>query len=124
MKVTIKRRTGTTVPRKLELVNVRCVGTSPSHGKGRVIVSQSQAAIQTSPLPMSGGADAPPFWELEDLIGNGFPREAALAVMAARRPVTTLRFHDAAIQPPDIHAPGPLQKPIRHELLTVVLAGA
>lgn len=27
----------------------------------------------------------PPFWELEDLIADGLDREAALAVMAARR---------------------------------------
>ncbi|MGX5735449.1 hypothetical protein [Bosea thiooxidans] len=27
----------------------------------------------------------PPFWELEDLIASGLGREAALAVMAARR---------------------------------------
>lgn len=27
----------------------------------------------------------PPFWELEDLIATGLDREAALAVMAARR---------------------------------------
>lgn len=27
----------------------------------------------------------PPFWELEDLLAEGLEREAALAVMAARR---------------------------------------
>ena len=30
-------------------------------------------------------ATLPPFWELEDLLASGLDREAALAVMAARR---------------------------------------
>jgi hypothetical protein len=32
----------------------------------------------------------PPFWELEDLIAAGLDREAALAVMAARRSIPRL----------------------------------
>lgn len=119
MKVPIKRRRGTTVPRKLELVNVRCVGTSTSQGKGRVIVSQSQAAIQTAPLPISGGAGAPPFWELEGLIADGVPRETALAMIAARR-----HRYDAVLQP---HGIDTLRRPrssARYEPLTVLLTGA
>lgn len=119
MKVTIKRRTGTTVPLKLELVNALCVRTPPSHWKGPAIVSQSQAAIQASQPPMRAGADsAPPFWELEDLIANGLPREMALAMIAARRP-----GHDAAVHPCERDAPRIDRTAARYERLTVLLAG-
>jgi hypothetical protein len=32
----------------------------------------------------------PPFWELEDLIAAGIPRDAALQIMAARRTALTV----------------------------------
>ena len=115
MKVTIKRPIGTTVPRKLELVNVHRVEASASHGGKPMITSQSRAANGSAMLPMCGGSGVvPPFWELEDLIGRGFTYEAALAVMAAKR-----SEHDVAFQAPEARS----SRPAQNEPLTVVLGG-
>ena len=119
MKVTIKRRTGTTVPRKLELVNVGCVEASPSQWERPMIVSESQAAIDTALPPLSSGADIPPpFWELEELIGRGFSHERALAIMAAKRSGQ----YPATPSSDRVHAPD-RQQPAHNETLTVLLAG-
>lgn len=48
-------------------------------------VSRLQGEIPTIIDPAPAAAVLPPFWELEDLIVGGLDREAALAVMAARR---------------------------------------
>ncbi len=94
MKLTVQRPTVGTVPRKLELVNVSCVERHIPFGKW-IVVSPDRVAISISFLPagtaLSGGkatADAgeslPPFWELEALIEEGFQRDLALDVIAAR----------------------------------------
>lgn len=84
MKVTIKRRIAGTVPRKLELVNVSCVLRHTAFERA-IVVSQDRVAIHISFLPGRGDAEMPPFWELEALIDQGFDRDLALEVMAARR---------------------------------------
>ncbi|CAH1661437.1 hypothetical protein BOSEA31B_12233 [Hyphomicrobiales bacterium] len=48
-------------------------------------VSRLRGEIPTIIDPAQEAALLPPFWELEDLIASGLEREAALAVMAARR---------------------------------------
>ena len=84
MKVTMKRLIAGTVPRKLELVNVSGV-LRYSASERSIVVSQDRAAIHISFLPGRGEAEMPPFWELEALIDQGFDRDLALEVMAARR---------------------------------------
>ena len=120
MAVTIQRPTGTTVPRKLELVNVSCVETLPSHCERPMIVNEMRAAIDTELLPFSGSADMlPPFWELEELIGQGFDPERALAVIAAKR-----SGQGPAVSSSDrVHALTRHQQPARNEPLRVVLCG-
>lgn len=84
MKVTMKRLIAGTVPRKLELVNVSCVWRHTGSERS-IVVSQDRAAIHISFFPGRGVAEMPPFWELEALVDQGFERELALDVMAARR---------------------------------------
>ncbi len=49
-------------------------------------VSRVREQIPTNSAALPAPSSAlPPFWELEDLIASGLDREAALAVMAARR---------------------------------------
>lgn len=84
MKVAMKRLIAGTVPRKLELVNVSCVWRHTGFERS-IVVSQDRAAIHISFFPGRGAAEMPPFWELEALIDQGFERDLALDVMAARR---------------------------------------
>lgn len=84
MKVAMKRLIASTVPRKLELVNVSCVWRHTGFERS-IVVSQDRAAIHISFFPGGGAAEMPPFWELEALIDQGFERDLALDVMAARR---------------------------------------
>lgn len=97
MKVTIKRPIAGTVPRKLELVNVSCVGRHTTFGRS-IIVSQNRAAIHISFLPGGGDAEMPPFWELESLIDQGFERDLALDLIAARR----IQAHPDMLLRPDM----------------------
>lgn len=49
-------------------------------------VSRSRDGIHCILWPAAPNeAAAPPFWELEDLLAQGFDRDTALALMAARR---------------------------------------
>jgi len=48
-------------------------------------VSRLLGQTPTNIDPTPEGTVLPPFWELEDLIAGGLDREAALAVMVARR---------------------------------------
>ncbi len=83
MKVSTKRPTVGTVPRKLERVNLCCVVSAMNH-EGPSVVRQDRAprfvdSLDGETLP------AAPFWELESLILQGFERELALDILAARR---------------------------------------
>ena len=122
----MKRPTGTTVPRKLELVNVRCVEASPSQWERPMTVSESQGAIDTVLLPVSGGADMPPpFWELEELIDQGFSHERALALLAAKRSGhdPAVSWSDLALSSGPICAPDREREPMCRAPIMVVLAG-
>lgn len=83
MKVSTKRPTVGTVPRKLERVNLCCVVSAMNH-EGPSVVNQDRAPRFVVSL---GGEALPaaPFWELESLILQGFERELALDILAARR---------------------------------------
>ena len=58
-------------------------------------VSRLRGEIPTIIDPVPEAASLPPFWELEDLIAGGLDRDAALAVMAARRAGPKLVAPDA-----------------------------
>ena len=103
MKVTTKRLIAGTVPRKLELVNVSCVWRHTGSERS-IVVSQDRAKFHISFLPGSGVAELPPFWELEALIEQGFGRDLALEVMAARR-MQALPVIDPVSEPPAAEAP-------------------
>jgi hypothetical protein len=103
MKVTIKRLIAGTVPRKLKLVNVSCVLRHTAFERS-IVVSQDRAAIHISFLPGRGDAEMPPFWELEALIDQGFERDLALDVMAARR-MQSLPAMAVVSEPPAAEVP-------------------
>ena len=102
MKVSTKRPTEGTVPRKLERVNLCCVVSAMNH-EGPSVVSQDRAPRFVVSL---GGEALPgaPFWELESLILQGFERELALDILAARRSGAARRARPGTW-------PGPAQAP-------------
>lgn len=118
MKVSIKRPTAGTVPRKLERVNLYCV-VSATNQERLSVVSQDRAP--RSIVCFSGQAvPTAPFWELEALILQGFERELALDILAARRSGAARPTRVAAGRG-STHIPGPI---FAAALRDLALAGA
>jgi hypothetical protein len=111
MKVSIKRPTAGTVPRKLEQVNLCCVVSATNHERLSV-VRQDRAPRSIGCL--SGQAiPAAPFWELESLILQGFQRELALDILAARRSGAARRERPATWH---YRSPAPVPAMASHKL--------